>query len=210
VRIGIIGGGVYGTAISYFLRRLGDPEVHLFERGTIASGSTGYSAGIIRHHYSNEIQIRLAKRGREIISELDEYTDNDGGFHANGYLMLAGAEQEEACRNTVRLQRGIGIDAVTVDPAGLEEYFPGMNPEGISVAAFESEAGFADPHLVRVGGELHQGTVEVQKQRPALVNWRRIALHCLRVRQVFDTRLFYIADAAGSTAPSHLVSRWAV
>lgn len=151
MRIGIIGGGVYGTSIAYFLRRLGDPEVHLFERGTIASGSTGYSAGIIRHHYSNEIQIRLAKRGREIISELDEYTDNDGGFHANGYLMLAGAEQEEACRNTVRLQRGIGIDVVTVDPTELDEYFPGMNPEGVSVAAFESEAGFADPHLVTAG-----------------------------------------------------------
>jgi len=167
VRIGIIGGGVYGTAIAYFLRRFGDPEVHLFEQETIASGSTGYSAGIIRHYYSNKIQIQLAKRGRDIIYELDDYTRNDGGFHENGYLMLVDSEHEEACRNTVRLQRQIGIDALNISPSELDEYFPGMNPEGVAVAAFESEAGFADPYLVtsgfaraaeKLGAVIHSGT----------------------------------------------------
>lgn len=151
MRIGIIGGGVYGSAMAYFLKRFGADDIVLFEKGALGSESTGYSAGIVRHHYSNDIQIRMAKRGREILENLSYYVNNDGGFHQNGYLILANTETERKFRKTIRRQQALGIDVELVDPGELDGYLPGIDPQNVTIGAFEREAGFADPYLVTVG-----------------------------------------------------------
>jgi sarcosine oxidase subunit beta len=151
MRIAIIGGGVYGTAIAYFLEEFGDVDVVLYERDNISSASTGKSAGIVRQHYSHEIQIRFAKRGREILEELPERLGTDGGFHQNGYLIVAGEKNEERFRKNIELQQRVGIDVELVEPGELGEYVPGASPDGVTVGALERDAGFADPYLVATG-----------------------------------------------------------
>jgi sarcosine oxidase subunit beta len=148
MRIAIIGGGVYGTAIAYFLRRFSDHEVLLLERDAIASASTGKSAGIVRHHYSHPEHIQFAKRGREILEELPTHLGEDGGFHQNGYLIVAGEENEAKFRENVQLQKEVGVDVELIDPGDLTDYIPHISDEGVTVAALEKEAGFADPYLV--------------------------------------------------------------
>jgi sarcosine oxidase subunit beta len=154
-RIGIVGGGVYGLAVAYFLSRFGDVggdlEVTVFERDSIASGSTGYSAGIVRHHYTNPVQIRVAKRGREILESFDSYVGHDGGFHRNGYVVTADPDGEADFRAIVERQREAGLEVEYVDPAALPEYLPALDPEGVTLAAYEPTAGFADPSLVARG-----------------------------------------------------------
>lgn len=150
MRVGIIGGGIYGTAIAYFLSRAG-ADVTLFERDGVASGSTGYSAGIVRHHYTDEVQIRMAKRGRELLETLDEHVGHDGGFHRNGYLRLADAEGRAEVERIVERQRRLGIEVELLGPDDLPGYLPAIDPDGVAVAAFEPEAGFADPYLVATG-----------------------------------------------------------
>jgi len=149
--VGVIGGGVYGVAVAYFLSRLGDADVVVFERGQLASGSTGYSAGIVRHHYTNPIQMRAAMRGREILESFDTYTANDGGFHQNGYLVTSEPGNRTEFRVIVENQRNFGLDVELVDPQDLTAYLPEIDPDGIELAAYEPTAGFADPHLVTLG-----------------------------------------------------------
>lgn len=154
-RIGIVGGGVYGLAVAYFLSRFGDVgdelEVVVFERDSIASGSTGYSAGIIRHHYTNPVQIRVAKRGREILEAFETYVGIDGGFHRNGYLVTADPDDEAGFRAIIQRQRDVGLDVEYVDPAALTEYLPAIASDGVQLAAYEPMAGFADPALIARG-----------------------------------------------------------
>jgi len=151
MRVGIIGGGIYGTAIAYFLHELGDVDVILFERQEIGGESTSRSAGIVRHHYTRSGHIELAKRGREILEDLESYVGQDGGFHQNGYLALTGAETEDLFRETVKKQQEIELDVNLLDPDELNEYIPGIDPSGVTAAALEHEAGFADPYLVAQG-----------------------------------------------------------
>ncbi len=152
MRIAIIGGGVYGTAIAYFIQELdGSHDVQLFEKDTIAAASTGKSAGIVRHHYSHDIQIRFAKRGREILEQFPERVGQEAGFYQNGYLIMAGEENEEQFRHNVSLQQNIGLDVDLLEPSELSEYVPGIDSDGVAVAAIEHEAGFADPYLVATG-----------------------------------------------------------
>ena len=52
--VAVVGGGVMGTAIAFFLARDSDREVTLLERDHLAAGSTGDSSAILRHHYGDE------------------------------------------------------------------------------------------------------------------------------------------------------------
>jgi len=152
MRIAIIGGGVYGTAIAYFIKEIDEShDVQLFEKDTIAAASTGKSAGIVRQHYSHDIQIRFAKRGREILEQFPERVGQEAGFHQNGYLIMAGEENEEQFRHNIDLQQSIGLDVDLLEPSELTEFVPGIDAEGVTVAAIEHEAGFADPYLVATG-----------------------------------------------------------
>lgn len=151
MRTAVIGGGVYGTAIAYFLREFGNDEVTLFEKNGLGSASTGKSAGIVRHHYSHEVQIQFAKRGSEILSTLPDRIGTDGGFHQNGYLIMAGEDDVEQFRHNISLQKEVGVDVELVDPDRLDEYVPGLSGDDVAIAALEHDAGFADPYLVGTG-----------------------------------------------------------
>ena len=50
----VIGGGVMGTSTAYFLSTMTDRSVTLLEKSRLASGSTGDSSAILRHHYGEE------------------------------------------------------------------------------------------------------------------------------------------------------------
>lgn len=148
MRTAIIGGGIYGTAVAYFLDRLGADDVVLFDKNSIGGVSTSRSAGIVRHHYSRSDHIRLATRGREIIQQLEHFTGQPGGFHQNGYLALTGTDDEPMFREIVRKQQEIGLDVEFIDPDDLTSYFDSIDTSDIAAAALEREAGFADPYLV--------------------------------------------------------------
>lgn len=62
----VIGGGIVGASIAYYLAKKGLREVVLLEKGEVCSGSSGDSAAIVRQHYSNDVSIRLVRRSLEI------------------------------------------------------------------------------------------------------------------------------------------------
>jgi sarcosine oxidase, subunit beta len=150
MRIGIVGGGVYGLAVAYYLSEFGDDRIVLFERGSLASGSTGYSAGIVRHHYTNAVQIETAIRGRELLESFETVAGGDGGFRQNGYLVLADPDEEGEFRATVDRQRRAGLEVDLLGPDEAASRLPALDPDDVAVAAYEPQAGFADPYLVAV------------------------------------------------------------
>ena len=81
----IIGGGIIGTSLAYHLSKLGVHNTCLLEQGELASGSTGDSAAIIRHHYTNEISIKLVQNSLSILSDLQNETGNNF-LHQNGWV----------------------------------------------------------------------------------------------------------------------------
>ncbi|APX97742.1 NAD(P)/FAD-dependent oxidoreductase [Natronorubrum daqingense] len=153
MKVGIVGGGVYGLAVAYYLSEFGGEDVDIvcFERGSLASESTGYSAGIVRHHYTNPVQIETAIRGRELLEEFESVDGGDGGFRQNGYLFLADPDAEAEFRTVVDRQRRAGLEVELLDADEAASLLPALDPEGVSLAAYEPQAGFADPYLVATG-----------------------------------------------------------
>jgi len=199
-RVAIVGGGVYGLSVAYFLSRFGgDVEVVVFERGNLASESTGYSAGIIRHHYTNPIQIRTAIRGREILKRFEEYTGSDCGFHQNGYVVTADPDDEAGFRKVIDNQHNVGLDVEYVDPDNLRSLLPAIDPDGVTLAAHEPQAGFADPYLVAMGfaEAARENGVEI-RTKEAIIGMKRDENAITKVETVDGVEPFdYVVNAAG-------------
>ena len=58
----IVGGGVMGCSIAFHLAELGVGALVL-ERGTVCSGMTARSGALVRMHYTNQPEARMALAG---------------------------------------------------------------------------------------------------------------------------------------------------
>lgn len=142
----IIGGGIMGCATAFELAQRG-LAVAVLEKDFLAAGSTGKSSAIIRQHYSNELTARMALYSLRVFQHFRDQVKNDSGFRQTGFLALVPAGDRTALEANVALQRSVGIDATLVDPTDIRELFPGLATADLSAAAYEPDAGYADPHL---------------------------------------------------------------
>src|SRR4029078_12299359 len=108
--VAVIGAGLYGTSLACCLAREG-MTVALHERTLPGAGDTGRSFGMIRRHYSNEVTVRLAKRGCELLQ-----SDPSIAFVRTGYMLTVGPEQSHACLANVALGREGGVDTDLLAP----------------------------------------------------------------------------------------------
>ncbi len=137
--VAVVGAGLFGTSLACALAREG-LRVSLHERRLPASGDTGRSFGMIRRHYSNEVTVRLAKRGCELLR-----ADPASAFSQTGYLLTVGPAQRAACEGNVALGRSLGVDSWLLEPDEVAALEPLIDTTGIAAAAYEPDAGLVDP-----------------------------------------------------------------
>jgi len=163
----IVGAGISGAALAYFLKKGGAARVLLLERGDAASGGTGKSAAIVRQHYSTRLMARLARRSVELFRAMPEDLGQDGGYRGVGYIFLSAADNAAAAQKNVAMQREVGIDTTWLDAGTVAQRCPWLNTDGLVGAAFEPHGGYADPvqsvdayiaAFRRLGGEVRTRT----------------------------------------------------
>lgn len=142
----VIGGGVNGTSTAFHLAKLGMTDVVLLERRQLAAGATGKSGALVRMHYTNPFESKLAYESLKIFSKWQEEVGGDCGFEDIGFVQIAPPGYEEALAHNVRDQQEIGIDTRVVSKAELKEIVPEMYVDDIGAAAYEASSGWADPN----------------------------------------------------------------
>jgi glycine/D-amino acid oxidase-like deaminating enzyme len=140
----IVGGGAMGASVAWHLRELGVTDVVLLERATLASGSTGKSAGGIRTQFADELNVRIALRS------LDELERMDGiDLRQHGYLfLLDSAEDVRRFQIALALQHSLGVPSRELSVAEALDLCPQLAPTGILSATFCDLDGFATPEAV--------------------------------------------------------------
>jgi sarcosine oxidase, subunit beta len=141
----VIGGGIVGASTAHFLTELGYGKVVLVEKSRICGGSTRYSAAHVRQHYTNEVAIRLAVRAAEMFADAEERLGGPAGFVRHGYMVIAGEDQEQAIREVVPVQQGLGVETEILTAQEVQRRWPELNVDGIALACFERTSGYADP-----------------------------------------------------------------
>lgn len=147
----VIGGGAVGASVLYYLTTLGMRDVVLLEKGTLASGSTGASAAIVRQHYSNEVSIRLAIRSIEILKGFPEELGGADVFTPCGWLFLCPPEPGPMFKENMARLRRLGVRTEEIPVNDATEHLFGLNTNGVGYVAFEPESGYADPTAVVEG-----------------------------------------------------------
>jgi glycine/D-amino acid oxidase-like deaminating enzyme len=154
----IVGGGVIGSSVAYFLR-LSDPtvQVTVIERDpTYARSSSALSAASIRQQFSTPLSVRMSLFGIDFLRSIGERLEVNGerpsiDLHEGGYLFLATPPGAATLRENHALQCQLGADISLLDAGQLKARFPWLNTEDLAAGAFgESGEGWFDGYgLVR-------------------------------------------------------------
>jgi len=147
-RIGIIGGGIIGTSIGYFLSNYEDADVIVFEKNTIGSGTTAKSAAthcLIDDSVAHEFwSVRLF--GFKFYTGLEANEPGSTGFEKTGTLTVAPYEEyEDYVLQAIDLTVASGYHAEYLrDKDKIHEIIPDLDLEGVLGAGYCPDDGFFD------------------------------------------------------------------
>ncbi|MGI4811810.1 MAG: NAD(P)/FAD-dependent oxidoreductase [Janthinobacterium lividum] len=142
-RVVIVGGGVIGSSVAYFLRRA-DPtvEVIVIERDpTYAKSSSALSAASIRQQFSTPLSIQMSLFGIEFLRNIGDLLEVDGcrpaiELHEGGYLFLATPAGVSALRENHALQTRLGADIALLSATALQAKFSWLRVDDIAAGAY--------------------------------------------------------------------------
>jgi sarcosine oxidase, subunit beta len=142
----VIGGGVNGVSIAYHLAQAGLKEVVIVERAHLGSGASGKSGALVRMHYTNPYESKLAYESLKVFNNWGEIVGGECGFQKIGFFEVVAPEYEAQLRQNVEDQQRIGIDTQVIRASELKELEPEANVEGLTYVGYEANSGYADPN----------------------------------------------------------------
>jgi sarcosine oxidase, subunit beta len=140
----VVGGGVNGASITYALAARG-VKVVLVEKGALASGASGRSSALVRMHYTNEWDSRLAWASFPVFKHWTELMGGPAVFTHTGFVNVVAPPYAENLRRNVEMLKGLGVNTSAITAADLKELQPFANVDDIGAAAYEPDSGYANP-----------------------------------------------------------------
>ena len=142
----MIGGGVGGAAILYWLTRLGWTDVVMVERSRVTSGSTFHSAGLVGQLRGSLSLTRMMMNSVDLYRNLGTEIGLETGWHEVGSLRLASsAERMEELARQAGWAKTFGLPLELISAEEAQRLFPPMSTEGVLGAAYLPTDGYIDP-----------------------------------------------------------------
>lgn len=143
----VIGGGIVGTGLAYYLAREGVENVLLVEADEHGAGATGGSFGNIRQQYGTPLEVECSRRGLAFWKSIESQFGIACRFHEDGYLMLTG---DEATAQTLaahaEVQRSAGMpDVYLLRPAEVADLVPFVETDGLICGSYTPHDGHVLP-----------------------------------------------------------------
>ena len=147
-KVGIIGGGIVGTAVGYNLSLYDHIDVTVFEKNQIGSGTTAKSAGTVclfDDSLSNKYwDVRLY--GFETFMNMEKEEKGSAGFDNCGTLVVATDKKvEDVIKTGIALATAAGYrgDYLT-DPDEIRKIIPDLSLDGVLGAGWTADDGYFD------------------------------------------------------------------
>jgi 4-methylaminobutanoate oxidase (formaldehyde-forming) len=142
----VIGGGVGGCSILYWLARLGWDDVVLCERADLTSGSTFHSAGLVGQLRGSLSLTRMMMNSVDLYRRLGDEVGLETGWHEVGSLRLASSpERMEELAHQAGWAKTFGLPLDLVSAEEAQQLFPPMSTDGVLGAAYLPTDGYIDP-----------------------------------------------------------------
>jgi glycine cleavage system aminomethyltransferase T/glycine/D-amino acid oxidase-like deaminating enzyme len=142
----VIGGGVGGCAILYWLTKLGWSDVVLCERAELTSGSTFHSAGLVGQLRGSLSLTRMMMNSVDLHRTLGAEVELETGWHEVGSLRLASSrERFEELARQAGWAKTFGLPLELISAQEAQALFPPMSTDGVLGAAHLPTDGYIDP-----------------------------------------------------------------
>jgi glycine cleavage system T protein len=142
----VIGGGVGGASILYWLTKLGWSDVVLCERADLTSGSTFHSAGLVGQLRSSLALTKMMMRSVDLYRTVGAEVALETGWREVGSLRLASTEERmQELRRQAGWAKTFGLPLELVSAEEAQRLFPPMSTDGVLGAAYLPTDGYVDP-----------------------------------------------------------------
>lgn len=143
----IVGGGINGAAMAYYLAREGVEDIVVLEATELGSGATAGSMGNVRQQYGTPLEIECSRRGLNFWKSLESEFGMAVPFHEDGYLMLTGdPDSAELLRRHAAVQIEEGMpDVKIVDPDEIKDIVPFIETDGLLLGSYTPKDGHVMP-----------------------------------------------------------------
>ena len=199
-KIAIIGGGVIGSSIAYYLALAGAAaDVIVIEPDpTYEFAATPRATGGIRQLFTVPENIRMAQYGHEVYGQFETLMAVDGDiapidFHREGYLWLGSGKADiDALIANWRVQTAHDARVELLDRKGVKHRFPSMRVEDIDIAAYSPDDGFMDPHSVLMGFRRKATSLGIHYRKDRVVDF-----------DIADKRVAAVRSNPGAASRGH-------
>ena len=124
----IIGAGVHGLAIAYYLGKRGITNVAVLDKGYIGGGASGRNTAIIRSNYRTPEGIAFYDASVKLYEKLAQELKYNVMFSQQGHLTVAHTERGViGLRERAETNRLLGVDSRMVDCQEIAELVPGLD-----------------------------------------------------------------------------------
>ncbi len=147
--IAIIGGGIVGASVGWQLATQNAGNVTIYEKSVIAGGASGRTGALLRRHYTNEPEARLAQLGWETYRHWDERVGGSCGYIPWPVVVTVAtrgdnASNIERLHANVAMQNRLGIDSRVISAAEWQELEPFAYTGDVDYVAYEPDSGYVD------------------------------------------------------------------
>lgn len=208
----VIGGGIVGAACAYYLCQAG-LNVHLFERGAPASGTSRACDGLVLlWDKSPGAELTLGLSSVQLWSQLSQSLDGDFAYHRCGTIFLATDDQTLGDgQRKAGLLGEFGVPTQSVDRQGLRSLEPLLAPDLAGGIYFPEDANL-DPRKAtlallsaaqRAGLTLHPYSPVTAIRRPSRGDGGVITVICPSIE--ISTETVVCAAGVWSGQVAHMV-----
>src|SRR5437588_3797853 len=175
----IVGGGIIGCSIAYFLRKQG-AEVIVLEKGDIGAQASSAAAGLLapirplcQHDRFKSLQLAGLTRFSSFVPELEAMSGVTIGYEQTGTMRVLPAGKLDAVHAWAELWQRLGYQIEVLTPEEVYEREPNLSPGLLGAVTIAEEAQVVPVQLVQayaqaalnIGALLYAHTEVVALQR---------------------------------------------
>src|SRR5262245_23741897 len=164
----VIGGGVLGGAVAFYLAKQAAGHVILLERHSVAQGNSSLAAGLLTRGRFKPHLIPIVLETYKAIDELEEITSESLGMHQTGCLYVSvSPAQQKAVRELASTSSQAGLRVEWLDPTDTSHLIPWLKlPRDTSIIFMPDDA-YIDGYTLAngyiksarsLGAEIREGT----------------------------------------------------
>lgn len=167
----VIGGGVLGGAVAFYLAKRNAGRVIVLERHSVAQGNSSLAAGLLTRGRFKSYLVPMVLETYQAIKEIEAMTGESLGMHRTGclYAAVSLAHQKEI-RELVNVSTQAGLKADWLDIIDASRLIPWLKLPRTAGVVFMPEDGYIDGYTLASGyiRGARKLAVEIQEQTEVL------------------------------------------